>query len=181
MATNHGYVEPTKAQLVNMCDIGTILGLPCVLPMLESISALMKFAYARDVFVCDYIIIVKICQANLYKMYIDPTISFQHENFLEFTNVVANTSCRITHDWVTNLNDNNEHLAFCIIKQSHMVHFIIALINEHSPVILEHFDQVIKVVKVHYIATCVLLILELEWRFLDHELMNVFRIVYPQY
>jgi len=44
MVINNGYVEPTKAQLVNMCDIGTILGLPCVLPMLESISALMKFA-----------------------------------------------------------------------------------------------------------------------------------------
>jgi len=44
MATNNGYVEPTKAQLVIMCDIGTILGLPCVLPMLESINALMKFA-----------------------------------------------------------------------------------------------------------------------------------------
>ncbi len=39
MASNDGYVEPTKAQLVNMCD----MGLPCVLPMLESISVLMKF------------------------------------------------------------------------------------------------------------------------------------------
>jgi hypothetical protein len=26
-------------------------------------------------------------------MYSDPTTSFQHENFPEFTNVVANTSC----------------------------------------------------------------------------------------
>jgi hypothetical protein len=64
----------------------------------------------------------------------DPTTSFQHENFLEFTNVVANTSCRITHDWVIDLNDNNEHLAFYIIRQSHMVHFVTTLTNEHSPV-----------------------------------------------
>jgi len=62
-----------------------------------------------------------------------------------------------------------------------MVHFVIALINEHSLIILEHFDQVIIVVKVHYIATCVLLVLELEWRFLDHELINVLGIIYPQY
>jgi len=62
-----------------------------------------------------------------------------------------------------------------------MVHFFIALINEHSAVILEHFDQVIKVFKAHYITTCVLLVLELEWRFLDHELMNVLGIIYPQY
>jgi hypothetical protein len=62
-----------------------------------------------------------------------------------------------------------------------MVHFVIALMNEHSPIILEHFDQVIKVVKVHYIVTCVLLVLELEWRFLDHKLMNVLGIIHPQY
>jgi hypothetical protein len=62
-----------------------------------------------------------------------------------------------------------------------MVHFVTTLINEHSPVTREHFDQVIRVVKVHYIATCVLLVLELEWRFLDHELMNVFEIIYPHY
>ncbi len=90
--------------------------MPCVLPMLESIRALTKFAYVRDVFVCDYIINVKICQVNLYKMYNDPTTSFQHENIIEFTNVVANTSCTITHDWVINLNDDNEHLTFCIIR-----------------------------------------------------------------
>jgi hypothetical protein len=44
MAANSGSMELAKAHLVNLCDIGTILGLPCVLPMLESISVLMKFA-----------------------------------------------------------------------------------------------------------------------------------------
>jgi len=67
-------------------------------------------------------------------MYNDPTTSFQHKVFLEFTNVV-NTYCRITQDWVIDLNDGNEHLVFCIIEQSHMVHFIVTLIGEHSPVI----------------------------------------------
>ncbi len=77
MVASSGIVEATKANVVNLCDVGTILGLSCVLLMLESINALMKFAQARDVFVCDYndyIIIVKICQVDLYKMYIDPTI-----------------------------------------------------------------------------------------------------------
>jgi hypothetical protein len=43
MAINSGTMEATKANLVNMCDIGTILSLPCVLFMLESVNALMKF------------------------------------------------------------------------------------------------------------------------------------------
>jgi hypothetical protein len=42
----------------------------------------MKFAMAKDVFICDYndyIVVVKICQVDLYKMYSDPTTSFRHE------------------------------------------------------------------------------------------------------
>lgn len=39
MAIDNNYVEITKADLVNLCDIGKILCLPC---MLESINALMK-------------------------------------------------------------------------------------------------------------------------------------------
>ncbi len=96
MVGNNGIVEATKANVVNLCDVGTILGLPCVLPMLESVNVLMKFAQARDVFICDYndyIVVVKIFHIDLYKMYSDPTTSFQHENFAEFTNVVTNTSC----------------------------------------------------------------------------------------
>jgi hypothetical protein len=83
--------------------------------MLEYVNVLMKCAQAKDVFVCEYIALVKICQTNLYKMYSDPATSFQPKNFLEFTNVV-NTSCRITQDWVIDLNDGNEHLAFRIIR-----------------------------------------------------------------
>jgi hypothetical protein len=46
------------------CDIGTLLALPCVLPLLECVNDLMKFAQSRDVF------------ADLYMMYVDPESSF---------------------------------------------------------------------------------------------------------
>jgi hypothetical protein len=94
-------------------------------------------------------------------MYNDPTTSFQPKNFFEFTNV-ANTSYRIMQDWVIDLNDGNEHLAFRIINQSHMVHSITIIISEHSLVIQEGFDQAIKVVKAQCITTCDLLVLELD-------------------
>jgi hypothetical protein len=61
MVTNSGSMETTKASLVNLCDIGTILGLQCVLFILEYINVLMKFAHARDV-IYDYIVVIKICQ-----------------------------------------------------------------------------------------------------------------------
>jgi len=42
---------------------------------------LMKFVEAMDVFVCDYIATIKICQTDMYKMYIDSTTSFQPKFF----------------------------------------------------------------------------------------------------
>ncbi len=61
MTTNCSLVELTKTNLLNLCDIVTILGLPCNLPMLEFLYALMKIAQAIDVFVYDYIVVIKIC------------------------------------------------------------------------------------------------------------------------
>jgi hypothetical protein len=75
MTTNSANVESAKANLLNLCDIDMIFGLPCILPMLESMNGLMKFAHGKDVFVCDYIIFVKICQGDLYKMYNDLMIT----------------------------------------------------------------------------------------------------------
>lgn len=40
----------------------------------------------------------KLCQGDLYKMYNDFNTFFQPKNFPKFTNVVANTSCRIDQD-----------------------------------------------------------------------------------
>ncbi len=65
---NNGFVEPIKANLLNLCDIDMILSLLCILPMLESMNGLMKFMHIKDVFLCDYIVIIKICQGDMYKM-----------------------------------------------------------------------------------------------------------------
>jgi hypothetical protein len=60
----------TKANLVNLNPINIILG-PCVFLMLKSINDLMKLTQAKDVFTCDYIIGVKFCLKDLYKMHSD--------------------------------------------------------------------------------------------------------------
>jgi hypothetical protein len=33
----------------------------------------MKFAQEKDIFMCGYVVVVKIFQVNLYKMYNNPT------------------------------------------------------------------------------------------------------------
>ncbi len=57
MSGNNGYVEATKVNLVILCDVDTILGLPYVLFMLELLNS-TKLIYT--------------------KMYSDPYISSQH-------------------------------------------------------------------------------------------------------
>jgi hypothetical protein len=57
--------------------------------MLEFVNALMKFAHAKNGFICDYIVVVKFYKANLYKMYGDSNTSFQATNLLKFIDVVV--------------------------------------------------------------------------------------------
>jgi len=44
MAINNGSMESTQANLQNMSNIDTILGLSYILLMLESMNGLLKFA-----------------------------------------------------------------------------------------------------------------------------------------
>jgi hypothetical protein len=76
------------------------------------------------------------------------------------------------------LNDETEHLVFHIIGQFQMVHCVDSLSGIHFVVTWEGFDQIITFVKVQCIIACDLLVIELERRFLDHELMNVLGIIY---
>jgi hypothetical protein len=62
-----------------------------------------------------------------------------------------------------------------------MVHFVDHLTSIHSLGTLEGFEIVILVVKTHCTISCDLLIIELKHRLLDHELKNVFMVIYPQY
>lgn len=43
-----------------LCDVKTIMGLTCVLPMQETIQNLNKLAQNKDKFICDYIVVVKL-------------------------------------------------------------------------------------------------------------------------
>ncbi len=77
MTIDYSSMESTKANLLNLIDIDTIIRFTwCIFPMLEFVNALMKFVHAKNVFVCDYIVVVKIYQVGPYKMYGDSNTSF---------------------------------------------------------------------------------------------------------
>jgi hypothetical protein len=66
MVVNCGFTKVAKANLLNLCNIDTILGLLCVLPILEFGNALINFVYGKNVFVCDCIATIKMCKVDLY-------------------------------------------------------------------------------------------------------------------
>jgi hypothetical protein len=76
-----------------------------MLPLLEAINVLIKFTQGRDVFICDFVVAVKICQVDLFMMYYNLATFYQHEHFQLFCDVVENNFATITQDWVTNLNN----------------------------------------------------------------------------
>ena len=71
-----------------LCDIGTLLALPCLMPLLDSVNSLMKFAQSNHVFVSDYIAAVKSCQSELYMMYSDPEMAWQKQHFEMFHDIL---------------------------------------------------------------------------------------------
>jgi hypothetical protein len=53
-----------KKNLSLLLDVATLLALPCILPLLEAVESLIKFAQAGNVFASDFIVAVKIYQAK---------------------------------------------------------------------------------------------------------------------
>lgn len=49
-----------RANYELLCDVKTIMGLTCVLPMQETIQNLNKLAQNKNKFICDYIVVVKL-------------------------------------------------------------------------------------------------------------------------
>ncbi len=64
-----------------LCEIHLLLGLACVLPLMESMQSLFKFAHKKDIFICDFITMMKVCQDQLYTLYHDIASSFYTNAF----------------------------------------------------------------------------------------------------
>jgi hypothetical protein len=69
--------------------------------------------------------IVKISQVNLFMMYNDLVINYQHEHFQVFCDVVRNTFITITQNWITNLNIDKKNLLFTWLVVTIQLTFLI--------------------------------------------------------
>jgi hypothetical protein len=67
MALDAPIIHLAKSNLYLLTNVETLLGFNAMMPLLEAI----KFAQLRDVFVCDFITIVKICERDMYYVFYD--------------------------------------------------------------------------------------------------------------
>ena len=77
-----------------------MLTLPCLMPLLYSMSSLIKFSWSPTCCIVDFIFAVKICQGDLYLLYVDPMFAFHGEDYSTFRSLADDTSLVIEQEWV---------------------------------------------------------------------------------
>jgi hypothetical protein len=93
----------------------TLLGLNVMMSMLEVVHSLIKFAQLKDVFVCDFIIVVKICERDVYYMFCDQQSFFECNVFNNFNTLINIARENISFYWIINLDIGIDHLALNLL------------------------------------------------------------------
>ncbi len=68
------------------------------MPMFEGLNELMKFSQSQECFVCDFVVVMKLCQTNLYYMYNDPHNAYLNDVFHGYRNLLDETSDVMMHE-----------------------------------------------------------------------------------
>jgi hypothetical protein len=84
--------EVALKNLNSLCDVEFILGLPCILLLLECLHMLIKFTPCTNVFDCDFVNDVKLTQQELFIFYCDSFSKYEDatcDNF-NFLFIISN-------------------------------------------------------------------------------------------
>jgi hypothetical protein len=65
-----------------LSNVNVMFNLPCISFLLEVVQSLIKFNKLHDAFMYGFVIVMKICQKDLYAIYFDPNIAFKSSIFL---------------------------------------------------------------------------------------------------
>jgi hypothetical protein len=83
-----------------------IFYLSCLLSILEVVHNLIKFAQHQDVFIIEFVDVVKLVEVELFKLYIDPYSCFKDSTFDAF-------NAQLFLGWRSNYAHPQEILEFC--------------------------------------------------------------------
>jgi hypothetical protein len=68
-----------KSNLCVLTNVKSLLGLNAITLLLEVVHSFIKFTQPCDMFVCDFIVVVKICEGIVYQIYYDIHSFFQFD------------------------------------------------------------------------------------------------------
>ncbi len=105
----------TTIEILNLlCGLELIFGLHAILPLLDCVYTLIKFAQFCTVFVCDFIDAMKIYQLDFYRLYNDPYNKFDDPTFNELKVFETFTNNKLPMSWCADIN--GEEADYLIIE-----------------------------------------------------------------
>jgi hypothetical protein len=104
--------QQAKLNYENLCDFQVLFRHVYILPLLEFVHAFIKFAQMKNVYVCDLVAVIKVCQGDINMMYCDRTSKFTITNFWAFKSLLEFKHENIQMWWALDLNFGVQHLAF---------------------------------------------------------------------
>jgi len=81
-----------KTNLKILFDVDIMLVLHSLMPFFHIMHVSIKFVQMRDVYICDFVIAMKLTQMGFYQLYIDPLVKYLDNDFMSFNNVFDQTS-----------------------------------------------------------------------------------------
>jgi hypothetical protein len=112
MFEEHVAHDSTWANLELLCTIEVFKGLTYIIPMLECVQNLSKFVQTHDVFICDFVVVLKSYVGDLYCMYCNEQASYGLKDFNQFLNTTEHCNDVLHHGWVIEPTYGIEHAAF---------------------------------------------------------------------
>jgi hypothetical protein len=97
-----------------LCDLELIFGSHVVLPFLDCVYTLIKFAQICNIFIYDFIDAMKICQLELYRLYNDPYNKFDDPTFSELKGFETFTNEKLPMSWCADID--GEEANYLIIE-----------------------------------------------------------------
>jgi len=85
----HKFVAKAGNNFDLLVDVEVLLSLACFIPLENVVHSLMKLSQTLDIFICDFLQIVKVCQQELAWMFIDGSTAFNKQDFPRYNDLVS--------------------------------------------------------------------------------------------
>jgi hypothetical protein len=110
MALDMNTCSAAKDNFDMLVDLEIMLAFHYLVPMLEMVNKVIKWAQDRNIYVVDFIEGVKHCTSLLYRHFVDPSTRFQVDIFKDYIQLLEGAHPQIRTKWVTVIGQELEHL-----------------------------------------------------------------------